>query len=157
MQASRSIAKVSLMVLVAMLVVGAGAVAAKAPPPTNAFVLYSGDDGVVQGFALRNHDKDEASISAAKDQLTDANGTTVGEHNWQCLESSLAWYCTGVIALTSASQQGAGMIMVAGLFEGFNGESLAITGGTGAYAGARGTVVLTFDGARFARTVKLIL
>ena len=118
-------------------------------------VLYSGDDGAAQRFKLRNRAGDEASIGMATDSLTNAHGKAVGEHLWQCMNSSLAWYCTGVIALTDAARSGAGTITFAGLFEGFNGESLALTGGTGSYAGAEGTVVLSIGG-RFVRIVKLM-
>ena len=70
--------------------------------------------------------------------------------------SDLASYCTGAIALSDAARTGAGTIIFAGLFEGFKGESLAVTGGTGSYAGAQGTMVLKVEDGRFVRTVKLV-
>src|SRR6478736_1877005 len=146
MRATRGIVAVGALALIATLVAGAGAVAARDSAP--AFVLYS-ENGVVQEFDLK-HAGDQATISVAMDELVDASGKSIGQHHWQCIRSSLTWFCTGVMALNDAAQKGAGTIIVGGLFEGFNGESLAVTGGTGAYAGARGTVVLSVDGNRLA-------
>ena len=145
------------MALLAALVAGVGAVAAKGPASLtqDAIALYSGE-GAQQGFGLRNRNGDRASIGVVRDQLTNANGKAVGKHHWQCLSSSLASYCTGAIVLSDAAQTGAGTIIFAGIFEGFNGESLAVTGGTGSYAGARGTMVLKVEDGRFVRVVKLI-
>ena len=157
MRATRSIALMAVATFTAALVAGVGAVAATGPVTLSqdAIVLYS-DEGDGQGFKLRNGSGDRATVSIVKDQLTNANGKAVGEQVWQCLASDLAWYCTGVVALTDAARTGAGDITFAGLFDGFNGESLAITGGTGSYAGARGTIVLKVEQGRLARVVKLI-
>lgn len=157
MRETRSIVAIAVLALVVALVAGIGVVAAKGTPTPNVdtIVLYSGDDGIVQGFDLQNKDKDEMSISVVKDLLTDLGGGAVGEHDWLCGQSTLAWYCTGAISLGDAAPSGAGTITVAGLFRGFSGELMAVTGGTGAYAGANGTVVLTVEGERFVRTITL--
>lgn len=157
MRTTRSIGVVAVVALATSLIVGVAAAAAKpaAQAPTGNMVLYS-DDGIQQSFALQNPDGDEASITVAKDRLKDADGKFVGKHHWQCLGSSFASYCTGAIALVDTASTDAGTIMVGGLFEGFNGETLAITGGTGAYAGARGTVKLSVKDGRFARTVRFM-
>ena len=118
-------------------------------------VLYS-DGGIGQGFDLENQEGDEATLSVTRDRLQDADGRPVGRHLCHCMQSDFAWYCSGVIVLLDTALTDAGTILVDGLFKGFNGESLAITGGTGAYAGARGTVSLTVKQGRFARTVKFI-
>ena len=125
MRATRSIAVMAVVTFTAALVAGVGAVAATGPATLNqdAIVLYS-DEGDGQGFKLRNASGDRATMSIVKDELTNANGKAIGEQVWQCLASDVAWYCTGVIALTDAARTGAGDITFAGLFDGFNGESL---------------------------------
>jgi hypothetical protein len=158
MRGTRSIGAMAAGALLTALVLGAGAVAGKGQTlgGQSTIVLYSGDDGIQQQFKLRNKDGDKATIGAVRDRLTNAAGLSVGKHHWQCLQSSVAWYCSGVLDLNAAAPSGAGTITVAGLFEGFSGESFAITGGTGAYTGAEGKVVLTVEDGRLVRTVKLI-
>jgi hypothetical protein len=135
---------------------GAAAVSAKVTAPAqDNMILYSAE-GTIQEFALHNGDGDEGTVGVARDQLTDGNGNNVGRHHWQCMRSDLSWYCTGVISLKDTAKTDKRTITVAGLFYGFNGESFAITGGTGAYAGASGTVVLFEKNGQLARTVKLI-
>jgi hypothetical protein len=119
-------------------------------------LLYNAKGGDAQNYKLRNGDGDRATISMRREVLANGNGSVVGEQHWQCLASDVFWYCTGVIALTDAARTGAGDITFAGLFKGFNGESLAITGGTGAYAATRGTIVLKVDQGEFVRVLKLV-
>ena len=45
--------------------------------------------------------------------------------------------------------------MVTGIFRGFNGESLAVTGGTGDFVGARGEVTLSVIDAQYTSTIEL--
>jgi hypothetical protein len=142
----------------AALLTGVGVVAATGPATLSEdpIVLYSAEGGDGQNFRLRNGDGDRATVSVVKDVLTNGNGKVIGAHHWQCVASDLAWYCTGVIALNNEAPTGQGTITFAGLFKGFNGESLAVTGGTGAYAGAEGTIVLKIQDDQLARVVKLI-
>jgi len=157
MRATRSIWVVATVALATSMIVGVAAVGATEPAavPSGTVVLYS-DGGIGQGFDLQNQEGDEATVSVTRDRLKDADGRPVGRHLCHCMQSDFAWYCSGVIVLVDTALTDAGTILVDGLFKGYNGESLAITGGTGAYAGARGTVKLTIKQGRFARTVKFI-
>jgi hypothetical protein len=47
-------------------------------------------------------------------------------------------------------------VVLDGLFNGFNDESVAVTGGTGAYANVRGTATLTVIDDQFAWVLHLI-
>ena len=51
---------------------------------------------------------------------------------------------------------GVGTVVATGIFRGFSGEQLAVTGGTGAYAGATGTVTLSVEDGKFAATFDLL-
>ena len=60
-----------------------------------------------------------------------------------------------VYAVKDAGGLGRGTIVATGLFRGFNGESLAVTGGTGDFVGARGEVTLSVVDARYTSTIEL--
>ena len=79
-----------------------------------------------------------------KERLQDAEGQDVGTAVWHCTSAEdVAWICEAYLDLTANAPSGEGTIVAEGLFEGFTGESLAVTGGTGAYAGARGDATLS--------------
>ena len=157
MQGTRWLSVIAVVVLLLAIAAGVVAAAGKGSggQPNDPIALYGGDEGSMQNFSLRNTDQDEATISVSTELLADKGGNIVGDQYWQCLNSSIAWHCTSVIILTAAAPTGAGTITLEGLFDGFNGESLAVTGGTGAYASAQGSVVLSVEGDRFLRTVDL--
>jgi hypothetical protein len=99
----------------------------------------------------------EAKGGQIVEGAADADGSAVGKIYWDCTNAEdVAWFCDAVIALDDAAASGAGTIVVQGLFDGFNGESLAVTGGTGAYANARGSATLSLKDDAFTWDLDLI-
>ncbi len=102
---------------------------------------------LVAGGVLREVSKGHHTYLSEK--AVDAAGVRVGTIRWSCVGVG-DWPCTVIISL-----KGRGYVVTSGLFRGFNGESLAVTGGTGDFANVRGTVTLSvIDG--FAYTLELI-
>ena len=100
---------------------------------------------------------DEASkgfVHQVRDAALDDGGTRVGTIRWTC-NSAIHQLCTVVYSVSDAGGLGKGTIVATGLFRGFNGESLAVSGGTGDFVGARGEVTLSVIDARFASTIEL--
>ena len=99
---------------------GAGSHAGADRAPTT-LVLVSGDTlaEANKGFV---HQIREAALGAG--------GTRVGTIRWNCDQGS-DWHCTIVYGVKDAGGLGQGTIVATGIFRGFNGESLAVTGGTG--------------------------
>jgi hypothetical protein len=84
------------------------------------------------------------ALSLLKERLRDRAGQDIGTAVWQCANAeAVAYLCEVYLDLTPEASTGEGTIMAEGRFEGFNGEELAVTGGTGAYAGARGGAILS--------------
>ena len=82
------------------------------------------------------------------------DGARVGTIRWSCANGA-DWHCTLVYGLRgSASERGS--VVATGIFRGFTGESLAVTGGTGVFANVRGVVVLTVVDEEFVHTLDLI-
>lgn len=78
-----------------------------------------------------------------KERLLDADGQEVGTAVWHCTSAEeVAWVCEAYLDLGPGAYTADGAIVAQGLFEGFSGESLAVIGGTGAYADARGEATL---------------
>ena len=92
--------------------------------------------------------------SQVREEALDVNGERVGTIRWNCADGT-DWHCTVVYGLKGAP--GArGTLVAMGIFRGFNGESLAVVGGTGAYAGAAGVVTLETSGDDFTHTFDLV-
>jgi hypothetical protein len=85
-----------------------------------------------------------------KEGLLDADGNAVGSAVWDCTNAEgVAWPCRVILSLEAGPSTSEGSIVLDGLFEGFSGESLAVTGGSGAYATVRGDATLTAPEAGF--------
>jgi hypothetical protein len=91
-------------------------------------------------------EKDLGGVTLLKEGLRNDADEDVGTAVWQCSSAeAVAWVCTVYLELDPGTGTAAGSIVAEGRFEGFNGESFAITGGTGAYADARGDATLSAD------------
>ena len=100
-----------------------------------------------------------AVIDLFKGRLHDVDGNVVGTHRCECINATAAgygWTCTHIFSLRPGPTTERGTVVLIGNFRGFDGEQAAITGGTGAYAGARGYAVATADGEGFHHTIHLI-
>ena len=84
-----------------------------------------------------------------------AGGERVGTILWSSTGSGQSWHVTIVYKITDEAM-GVGTVVATGIFRGFIGEQLAVTGGTGAYAGATGTVTLSVEDGKFAHTFDLL-
>ena len=84
-----------------------------------------------------------------------AGGERVGTILWNSTGRGRNWHVTIVFRITDEAM-GAGTVVATGIFRGFNGEQLAVTGGTGAYVGATGTVTLSVEDDRFVHTFDLL-
>ena len=96
-------------------------------------------------------------ISVFREPLLDADANPVGNVRVECVSARrVAWYCTTIATLHAGPFTQKGTIVFTGLFRGFNGEELAVTGGTGAYQNVRGYATLTVQNDLFVRTLYLI-
>ena len=84
-----------------------------------------------------------------------AGGERVGTILWNSTGRGRNWHVTIVYRITDEAM-GVGTVVATGIFRGFNGEQLAVTGGTGAYVGATGTATLSVEDERFAHTLDLL-
>ena len=99
----------------------------------------------------------EAEGGQVAEGLEDADGNPAGKVYWDCtMAEKVAWFCDAVLALEDGATTDAGTIVVQGLFDGFNGESFAVTGGTGAYANVRGSATLSAKDEAFTWDLDLI-
>ena len=92
--------------------------------------------------------------SQIREEALDADGGRVGTIRWNCANGT-DWHCTVVYGL-KGSPDARGTLVAIGIFRGFSGEQLAVTGGTGAFAGAGGVVTLGTSGGGFTHTFDLI-
>jgi hypothetical protein len=100
---------------------------------------------------------DEATkgyVHQVREAALDDSGARVGTIRWNCI-SGTDQHCTVVYALKGTGGFGRGTIVATGIFRGFNGERLAVTGGTGDYVGASGEVALSVTDGGFTSTVEL--
>jgi hypothetical protein len=101
--------------------------------------------------------KVRGSMSVYREPVLDVDGNDVGTVHVECiLAKGINYRCTSIAVLKPGPHTQAGSILFAGVFRGFNGESLAVTGGTGAYENVRGSVTLSVEGDDFVRTLHLI-
>jgi len=89
-----------------------------------------------------------------REEALDDSGTRVGTIRWDCANGA-DWHCTVVYSLRGSVDE-RGTVVAAGIFRGFTGESLAVTGGTGAYANVRGSIELSVGSDGFTHTLELI-
>ena len=92
--------------------------------------------------------------SQIREEALDVNGERVGTIRWSCANGT-DWHCTVVYGLKGAPDM-RGTLVAMGIFRGFTGESLAVVGGTGAFAGAGGVVTLETSGDDFTHTFDLV-
>lgn len=120
-------------------------------------ITLTGTSGDLRAFPLRNADGKRALITILKEGLDDVDGAAVGNHRWNCVGShGYGQVCNDVIHLKQGAHTERGSITVAGEFRGYNGESWAVTGGTGAYVNVRGHLTLSVEGGEFTQTLYLI-
>ena len=121
--------------------------------------LYDADPPLAGGDAHATLDADAGKVSVNQlvESLSDADGNAVGQTFWDCTNAEpVGWFCTLILDLDAGPYTEDGTIVIQGLFDGFNGETLAVTGGTGAYANARGDATLALEGDRLVRIVHLL-
>ena len=73
-------------------------------------------------------------VDQLREEMLDENGDRIGTIRWTCINGS-DYYCTIVYGFRESASTDSGSIVVAGLFRGFNGERMPVTGGTDAYFG----------------------
>ena len=98
--------------------------------------------------------EERGPISQDRCVLLDENGDRVGTLMFNSVFLT-DWHVTVVYRLQAIEGLERGTIVATGIFGGFSGESLAVTGGTGAYANVRGYTVLSVDGDAFIHTLHL--
>ena len=100
---------------------------------------------------------DEATkgfVHQVREAALDDGGTRVGTIRWNCIAGT-DQHCTVVYALKDAGGLGKGTVVATGIFRGFNGETLAVTGGTDDFVGAGGSVTLSVTDGGFTSTIEL--
>jgi Dirigent-like protein len=102
-----------------------------------------------RGFELQDpiFGRGTAWIVASDDLLFDVDGTRVGRQSFQCTVSG-PWVCTYVITLKAGPYTEPGTVVTTGIYR-FSDppETLAVTGGTGAYENVRGYATMELVGA----------
>jgi len=93
-------------------------------------------------------------VGQVREAALDDGGARVGTIRWTCI-SGTDQQCTVVYALKDAGGLGKGTVVATGIFRGFNGETLAVTGGTGDFVGAGGSVTLSVTAGGFTSTIEL--
>lgn len=88
-------------------------------------------------------------VNQLRESAVDADGERVGTIRWTCLQGS-DYICTVLYKL-----DGRGSVVSSGLFRGFQGESFAVTGGTGGFSNVRGVVTYTVEADEFVHTLRL--
>jgi hypothetical protein len=112
--------------------------------------------GTFFGVHVEDSEGDDAGIDFSRDRVSDVEGNRVGTIRTRCLNGGIVWACTWIVSLRSGAYTEDGTVVLDGLFNGFNDESVAVTGGTGAYANVRGTATLTVIDDQFAWVLHLI-
>jgi hypothetical protein len=93
-------------------------------------------------------------VHQVREAALDDGGARVGTIRWSCIAGA-DQHCTVVYALKDAGGLGKGTVVVTGIFGGFNGETLAVTGGTGDFVGAGGSATLSVTDGGFTSTIEL--
>ncbi|HEY6567570.1 MAG TPA: hypothetical protein VI341_08630 [Actinomycetota bacterium] len=86
-----------------------------------------------------------------REEMLEPDGDRIGTIRWTCINS----VCTIVYGFRPTAPTGGGSIVVAGLFRGFNGERMPVTGGTDDYFNAGGEVTLSVVNDEFAHAFDL--
>ncbi len=107
---------------------------------------------LVSGDPLK--EASQGILTQLREVALDTEGARVGTIRWNCANGA-DWHCTLVYGLRGSAAE-RGTVVATGIFRGFSGESLAVTGGTGAFANVRGVVVLTVVDEEFVHTLDLI-
>jgi hypothetical protein len=100
---------------------------------------------------------DEATkgfVHQVREAALDDGGARVGTIRWNCIGGA-DQHCTVVYALKDAGGLGRGTVVATGIFRGFNGETFAVTGGTGDFVGASGEVILSVTSGDFTSSIEL--
>jgi len=120
--------------------------------------LHLGDNSANRNFPLKDDEGDKTGgMGVFRETLLDADGNQVGNLTSTFFRvHRVAWTDAATFTLKSSPYTQAGTVAIAGNFKGFNGESMAVTGGTGAYANVRGFVTLTLENDTYAYTLNLI-
>ena len=123
--------------------------------------VSNGDEGATAGAQVTELASGEVLAersggisSQIREEALDLNGERVGTIRWNCANGT-DWHCTVVYGLKGSPGM-RGSLVAMGIFRGFSGESLAVVGGTGAYAGAGGVVTLETSGDDFTHTFDLV-
>ena len=120
--------------------------------------LIHGDVSVAD-YPLRDtQGRRSATINVFRGPLLDTDGNEVGSHRCECINANaakLGWACTHIMILKPGPHTERGTVVITGMFRGFSGESGAVTGGTGAYANARGYSTFTVQDGDFVATLYL--
>jgi hypothetical protein len=145
--------------LSAVIVSGANAAGDGITEPTVIALSSTGaTDAGSRTYILRDTEgRRSGNISVFREPLLDADENHVGNARVECTSvRRVAWYCTAIVTLHAGPFTQEGTVVYTGLFRGFNGEELAVTGGTGAYRNARGHAALSVEGDLYVRTLYLI-
>jgi dirigent-like protein len=120
--------------------------------------LSLGHGGAGRGFPIKDEDGGRTGqMNVLREVLLDADGNQVGNLTSMFLfAKGVVWQDVATFTLKAGPHTEAGTVAVMGNFRGFNGESMAVTGGTGAYQNARGFVTLGADGHVLTYTLNLI-
>jgi Dirigent-like protein len=164
--ADRGYGRTALIAVLAMVVLVSGWLVSEAvaagdgitEPTVVALSSTGSTDAGSRTYILRDTDgRRSGTISVFREPLLDADEHHVGNARVECTSAGhVAWFCTAIVTLHAGPFTQEGSVVYTGLFGGFNGEELAVTGGTGAYQNVRGYATLTVEGDLFIRTLYLI-
>ena len=145
--------------LVSGMLMGAayGAGAGITEPQVIALTLGS-EGGAGRGFSIEDETgRRTGHLDVLRETLLDAEGNQVGDLRSMFLSAKrVTWQDVAVLTLIDGPNTDEGTVTFMGTFDGFNGESMAVTGGTGAYENVRGTVTLSVIDDEFTYTLHLI-
>ena len=97
----------------------------------------------------------EGLVDQLRESALDESGERVGTIRWTCINGS-DYDCTIAYRFRESATTDQGSIVVVGIFAGFNGERMPVTGGTDDYLNAGGEVTLSVDGGEFTHTFDLV-
>jgi hypothetical protein len=151
-------ALVAALVLPGLMAVAGARRAAITEPETIELTLgpQDPDVDVFANYRLRGPEWRKGGLGMQRGAISDQDGTRIGSILWSCIQSKVAWLCDVILTLKDGPYTQQGQVMTSGRFFGFNGESLAIVGGTGAYVNARGQATLSATGDDLLVTLELL-